>query len=287
MTCRYSTSPPARQICSARDSGTGSARDARGDLGDQAVLPVLALQLPGAEPDQHGEAGDAEHRRPDQARSFQALPHRCAQSSANRPCSALCLNCRAISVALRTRSRKNASSGREHAPQHDVHPHRRMQLELDEERAAEHEEAQDEDGEYGRAVAGVGEGIAEPAALALLAQHQPAAEQRALAAARAAPLEAGGEHGGIGCVLGHVCPFALNAPLSTLAQGRPCPRSWSANRRHARTKASRSRAASGIATPSTGKSWRRLAAIRSAKRLMPLRVNSSNETQSPSASDRA
>jgi len=47
-----------------------------GTTGDQRVFPLLALELPGAEPDQHGEAGDAERRRPDQAATSHSLQHR-------------------------------------------------------------------------------------------------------------------------------------------------------------------------------------------------------------------
>ena len=143
-----------------------------------------------------------------------------AQSRANRPCSALCLNCRAISVALRTRSRKNASSGVRIPHSSDVHPHRRIELELDEERAAQDEKAQDEDGEHGGAVAGVGEGIAQAAALALLAQPQTSPEQRTPAAARTARLEAGGEDGGGGRWFGHAgCRSFFCSQCATLDVG--------------------------------------------------------------------
>ena len=47
--------------------------------------------------------------------------------------------------------------------------------ELDQQRGAEHQEAQDEDGEHGGPVARIREAVVEPAALALLPQRQAAA----------------------------------------------------------------------------------------------------------------
>ena len=174
-TCRYSRSPrlakpgPARQVDRRRTR-------ARGDPGDQAFLPGFALQLPGAE------------RRA--ARRARAWPRTVGQISpacfsfcnmtlarltrCRRPCSALCLYCWAISVAFSTRSSRKRQQRGEQAPQHQVHPQRRLQPELDQQRAAEHQEAQDEDGEHGGPVARVGEAVAR----ARSARTSPAASGR-------------------------------------------------------------------------------------------------------------
>ena len=60
----------------------------------------------------------------------------------------------------------------EHAPQHNVHPHRRTEPELHQERTAEHDETQNEDGKHRRPVTGIRERVAQPAAIALLTQNQ-------------------------------------------------------------------------------------------------------------------
>src|SRR5215468_97170 len=84
---------------------------ARVDLGDQALLPHLSAHLPVAKADEDGKAGEGEHARPEQPGLAPACGGGLQSGGASRPSSALCLNCKAIRVALRTRSRKKATSG--------------------------------------------------------------------------------------------------------------------------------------------------------------------------------
>src|SRR5215831_2944866 len=89
----------------------GGSMDTRLDPGDQAFLPRLAAHLPVAEPDEHGKAGESERARPKQLGLAPASEGGLQSGGASRPSSALCLNCKAIRVALSTRRRKKATSG--------------------------------------------------------------------------------------------------------------------------------------------------------------------------------
>src|SRR5215470_9102723 len=84
---------------------------ARADLRDQTFLPGLAAHLPVAQPDEDGKGRDREHARPEQFGLAPACEGGLQSGGASRPSSALCLNCRAIRVALSTRRRKKATSG--------------------------------------------------------------------------------------------------------------------------------------------------------------------------------
>ena len=77
-------------------------------------------------------------------------------------------------------------SGVTQAPQRDVHPDGRLVGELDVEREAQDDEAEDEDGEYRRPIARIDEAVVEAAAIARRAHLEHVLEQLALAAARAA-----------------------------------------------------------------------------------------------------
>src|SRR5262249_36803296 len=86
---------------------------------------------------------------------------------------------------------KERSRWREEPPKQDVHPCGRADPELKQQRPARHENAQQEDGKHGWAVAGVGKGIAEATMLAAIPEYETLAEQGALPAARAAQFEPG------------------------------------------------------------------------------------------------
>ena len=73
-----------------------------------------------------------------------------------------------MSSAFRKRRSDEGDERRERTPQHDMHPHRRFKGELHVEGATEDEEAEDEDGEHRRPVAGIDEAVVEPAAVARL-----------------------------------------------------------------------------------------------------------------------
>ena len=72
-----------------------------------------------------------------------------------------------------------------------MQPERRAERHLHPQRQSDDDEADDQDDEHGRTVAGVGEGIVEAADDAALADREEAGEQPAFAAARAAALEPG------------------------------------------------------------------------------------------------
>jgi len=72
-----------------------------------------------------------------------------------------------------------------------MHPIRRVINDLGGERGANHDEAGDEHDEHRRAVARIGKAIIKPARLAARRQSQKAAEQLALAAARARATQSG------------------------------------------------------------------------------------------------
>ena len=113
VTCRYSMSPPARQRARRVGERHGLGVDAGGDLGDQAFLPALALELPGAEPDQHGKAGERQQRRPDQPGPSQPLPASRAslsrgRSGLRRPCA--CTAARSASLSARAAGRTPAAA---------------------------------------------------------------------------------------------------------------------------------------------------------------------------------
>ena len=67
---------------------------------------------------------------------------------------------------LENAQQKEREERRQQPPEHDVDPHRGADLELDDQRAAKHEESQDHDAEHGRPIARVGEGVAQPASAA-------------------------------------------------------------------------------------------------------------------------
>src|SRR5262249_10182713 len=84
---------------------------ARADPGDQTFLPRLAAHLPVPQSDEDGEACDSEHARPYEPSLAPVCEGGVQSGGANRPSSALCLNCKAIRVALSTRKRKKATIG--------------------------------------------------------------------------------------------------------------------------------------------------------------------------------
>ena len=69
----------------------GIGADAGGDLGEQRLLPCLALELPGAEPDQDGQAGDRQQGRPKQAGLSQLVEHRARSVETEAPLAGLVL----------------------------------------------------------------------------------------------------------------------------------------------------------------------------------------------------
>src|SRR5262245_66371990 len=94
----------------------GGERDGLGSdpvrqASEQRLLPLQALQLPNAEADQQGEPDRDEKRGGEQSGLSPSLPHGAPQRGVNRPCSALCVYCSAISVALSTLSSKKARIG--------------------------------------------------------------------------------------------------------------------------------------------------------------------------------
>ena len=80
-----------------------------------------------------------------------------------------------------------------------MHPEWRLVGDLDDQGREHHEEAGTQDDEDRRAVAGIREGIIQPAFLAAWPQFEKAGEHLALAAARAAAGEAGNDGRGRLC----------------------------------------------------------------------------------------
>src|SRR5215813_6980303 len=99
--------------------------------------------------------------------------------------------------------KKEGNERRQQAPENCVHNDRRADLELEEQCPAEHDKAQNENAEHGGPVAGIGECKAQTAALAGVAQHEAAAKEAALSAARTARLEAGSKHRGLRRIVLH------------------------------------------------------------------------------------
>jgi hypothetical protein len=93
--------------------------------------------------------------------------------------------------ALQEAQRDQRKDDSQRNPKDEMYPERRIEGNLHPKRRADDDEADNEDDEDGRPVAGIGEGIVEPAIPAVPAQRQEAGEQLALAAARTAPLQAG------------------------------------------------------------------------------------------------
>src|SRR5690606_27822151 len=73
--------------------------------GDQLFLPRLALPLPGAKADEKRERNHRRDSQRHQAFASGCLLHQLIPPGSNRPCSALFLYCRAISVAFMGLSR--------------------------------------------------------------------------------------------------------------------------------------------------------------------------------------
>ena len=130
-----------------------------------------------------GRRESASSPRRDASRSGHAL----IASRIQLPSAALCLYCWAIIRPFSGRSRPIDRPRTSGIHRTRVQPVRRVEGELDEQRQADDDEADDHHDEDGRAVAGIGEGEIEAAVRAARRDGQEAVEQAALAAARATP----------------------------------------------------------------------------------------------------
>src|SRR5262249_50329603 len=83
--------------------------DAGSDGIEQPLLPGLALHLPGAEAEEHGEGGERPEGGPSEPRLAQVVDSDGHYSWSSRPSPAAFRNWRAISVAFSSRSRRKAS----------------------------------------------------------------------------------------------------------------------------------------------------------------------------------
>src|SRR5690606_24736260 len=80
------------------------------------------------------------------------------------------------------------------APEQQVHPEWRADLELENERTPEHQEPEDHDGEDSRTIARIDELVIEAALIAALAQCEQPTKERAFPTSRAARGEGGLQH---------------------------------------------------------------------------------------------
>src|SRR3569623_1779081 len=94
-------------------------------------------------------------------------------------------------------------------PQRGMHPIWRRIVDLDRHRREDDDESADQDDEYGRTVAGIGEAVVQTAAVAGLAQSEEAFEQGALAATRTASAQAAANRLGQG-LFGHLTRISQN-----------------------------------------------------------------------------